>query len=225
MDSLLPKSKVCSKCGEEKLLGEFGGDKTKKYGVEGQCKLCKKQYRKENRERRLEYDKKYNKDNKEKRKKYREDNKEKIADKRKERYQDNRELFIERSRQYRQANKDKINKWTRSQIKNNEQYRIRKNLCRNLHHVLNNIGKRKNASILTYIGCSIEYLQEHLNSTKNPEWGDDLHIDHIIPKGDEWLAYIDGLIDVYNYKQKLDHNNKEPNLQHVATHGNAEIDG
>ena len=24
-------------------------------------------------------------------------------------------------------------------------------------------------------------MQEHLNSTKKPDWGDDLHIDHIIP--------------------------------------------
>ena len=32
-----------------------------------------------------------------------------------------------------------------------------------------------------YIGCSIEFMKEHLNSTKKPNWGDDLHIDHIIP--------------------------------------------
>ena len=24
-------------------------------------------------------------------------------------------------------------------------------------------------------------MKEHLNSTKKPDWGDDLHIDHIIP--------------------------------------------
>ena len=34
---------------------------------------------------------------------------------------------------------------------------------------------------MTYIGCTIEFMKEHLNSTKKPEWGDDLHIDHIIP--------------------------------------------
>lgn len=27
----------------------------------------------------------------------------------------------------------------------------------------------------------MEDLQNHLNSTKQPEWGDDVHIDHIIP--------------------------------------------
>ena len=149
MDSLLPKSKVCSKCGEEKLLGEFSKQERGKYGRGSLCKVCRQQYYR-----------RYNQENKQKR--------------------------AEQQKQYYEANKDKLktrrNKWTRNERKNNEQYRIRKNLNRNLHHVLNNIGKRKNASILTYIGCSIEYLQEHLNSTKKPNWGDDLHIDHIIPK-------------------------------------------
>ena len=65
--------------------------------------------------------------------------------------------------------------------KNDEQYRIRRSLSHGLFRALKNIGKRKNASILTYIGCSIEFMKEHLNSTKKPNWGDDLHIDHIIP--------------------------------------------
>jgi len=34
---------------------------------------------------------------------------------------------------------------------------------------------------LSYIGCTIEFMQEHLNSTKKPDWDDNLHIDHIIP--------------------------------------------
>jgi len=263
-DSLLPKSKVCTKCGEEKLLGEFHRDKSVKYGRKYQCKLCTKQYREANKERSSEYSKQYYEANKEKllekNKKHHEENKEKINQYRKECYeankekikkqraerikfwidndllpksktcskcgkskllgefpyhpggkygknskcklclrqykQDSKEKISEWSRQYYQDNKEKINEygkqyrhdnresfneWQRNRLKNDEQYRIRRNLSHNLHHTLNKIGKTKNASILTYIGCSIEFMKEHLNSTKKPDWGDDLHIDHIIP--------------------------------------------
>ena len=89
MDSLLPKSKVCTGCGEEKLLGEFHKNKKAKYGREPQCKLCKiKKVRQ-----------------------YRETNKEKIAERSKIRkrryYQTNKEHVKEYSKQYYQANKEK----------------------------------------------------------------------------------------------------------------------
>lgn len=141
MDSLLPKSKVCSKCAEEKLLGEFTKSKPHKLGRHSQCRKCKAAH-----------------------------------------YQKNKVTIDARHRKYYQKNKPQINEYERDKLKNDEQFRIRKYLSIGLWSALNKIGKRKNASILTYIGCSIEYLQEHLNSTKNPEWGDDLHIDHIIPK-------------------------------------------
>lgn len=200
MDSLLPKSKVCTGCGEEKLLGEFHKNKKAKYGREPQCKLCKikkvRQYRETNKEKIAErskirkrryyqtnkehvkeYSKQYYQANKEKRKQYRKANKEKIKQYREE----NKEKLSEWRRQYRQNNKERLKEWRRNHRKNNEQFRIRSNLCRSLHKALNKIGKTKNFSILTYVGCSIEFMQEHLNSTKKPDWGDDLHIDHIIP--------------------------------------------
>jgi hypothetical protein len=150
-NDLLPKTKTCSKCGFRKLLGEFNKNKIGKYGRMSRCKLCEKKYYQEN---------------KEKKKQYRQNNKERTA---------------EYGKKYRQENKERKNEWRRNRRKNDEQYRIRHCLSRNLLHTLNVIGKTKNASILTYIGCSIEFMKEHLNSTKKPNWGDDLHIDHIIP--------------------------------------------
>ena len=50
MDSLLPKSKVCNKCGEEKLLEEFHKQKTEKYGRQNRCKACRRQHQQENKE-------------------------------------------------------------------------------------------------------------------------------------------------------------------------------
>ena len=226
-DSLLPKSKICTKCGEEKLLGEFGKLKKGKYGKRYTCKLCRKQYQEANKEKIAEQRKQYRKENKEQIKQYREANKEKITEYRKQYSQDNKEKVVESRKKYYEANKEKIskrdkqyrkenkeklvesrkkyyeankekiaeyskqysqdnkertNERARTRRKNDEQYRIRCYLSSSLWSALNNVGKTKNASILTYIGCSIEFMQEHLNSTKKPDWGDDLHIDHIIPQ-------------------------------------------
>ena len=166
MDSLLPKSKVCivgqgkiPGCGEEKLLEEFGRAKKGKYGRKSKCKACMAEYQKQ----------------------YYKDNKEKIAKYNKQHHKDNKEYRNNKSKKWLQNNKEKRNETKRDRHKNDEQYRIRHNLSRRLWIVLNKIGKTKTASILTYIGCTIEFMKEHLNSTKKPEWGDDLHIDHIIP--------------------------------------------
>jgi hypothetical protein len=188
-NDLLPKSRVCTKCGEEKLLGEFYKQKGGTYGRTSQCNLCsmkrQKQYEAANKEKRKEINKRYREANREKlnerKKQYNQENKEK----RKQYYEANKQKIAEQTKQYYEANKEKLvewkNEWTRNRRKNDEQFRIRNNLSGSLRKVLNRIGKTKNASILTYIGCSVESLQEHLNSTKKPDWGDDLHIDHIIP--------------------------------------------
>ena len=197
MDSLLPKSKVCTGCGEEKLLEEFGRRKDGKYGRKSKCKVCTaecyKQYYQDNREKIAERQKQYYQDNKEKtserKKQWRQDNKEQLTEKSKKYYQDNKEKrkqYVKENReklkQYRHDNKEHRNELERTRCKNDEQYRIRCYLKTGLWIELNKIEKTKTASILTYIGCTIEFMQEHLNSTKKPEWGDDLHIDHIIPK-------------------------------------------
>jgi hypothetical protein len=200
MDSLIPKSKVCNKCGEEKLLEEFNKHKNKKYGRQDRCKACRRQDQQENKEKIAEYSKQYYETNKEKlaeyRKQYYQANKEKIAERskiQKRQYrkankekikqyrEENKEKIAEYRKQYRKDNREKIYEWIKNRYKNDEQFRIRNKLSRLLRIALNKTGKTKNASTLTYIGCSIEFMKEHLNSTKKPNWGDDLHIDHIIP--------------------------------------------
>ena len=178
MDSLLPKSKVCIVgkgkvlgCGKEKLLEEFYKHPRGKYGRFSQCKACVAEYHKDNKEKKAKYDKQHYQDNKEKRaeqdKQYRKDNPEKIA---------------EWEKQYKEKRKSDLT-MKRACPNFDEQYRIRGDLSSGLGFELRNVGKTKTASILTYIGCTIEFMQEHLNSTKKPEWGDcDLHKDHIIPR-------------------------------------------
>jgi hypothetical protein len=175
------KSKTCSGCGEEKLLEEFHRDKQGKYGRVSQCKLCRKKCSKDNRNRYsggcieeyqdgtttyYKYPYGLVRYNKKQKSQYYQNNKEKIA------------AYV---KQYRQENKERRNELRRNRRKNDEQYRIRCCLSRNLLHTLNKIGKTKKASVLAYIGCPIEDLVFHLDSTKKPDWGDGLHIDHIIP--------------------------------------------
>jgi hypothetical protein len=119
----------CSDCGEElpATLEYFHRLKGGKFGVENICKECRKQRRKDN--------------------------------------------------------KDKLNEYKRGRYQNDQQFRIRHLLSKGLQRVLNKIGQSKNASILDYIGCDIEFLKQHLNSTKDDGWDDvKLDIDHIIPQ-------------------------------------------
>lgn len=57
--------KVCTKCGEEKELGEFYNNKGKKDGKQSQCKKCYRKYREENKEVLSKRRKKYREKNKE----------------------------------------------------------------------------------------------------------------------------------------------------------------
>ena len=159
-----------------------------------------KQYYQDDKEETAARGKQYYQDNKEKIKQYRQDNKEKIAAKAKQWHQANKERQNKRSRDYYKKNKEKIaaqakryyqdnkerrneyrNEYVKNRLKNDEQFRIRYYLSTALRKSLKTAKTTKKNSTLNYIGCSIESLQEHLNSTKKPDWGDNLHIDHIIP--------------------------------------------
>ncbi len=104
------KEKKCKKCERVLPLGEFNKNKTKKDGLQGECKKCV-----------AEYQRKYNEANKdklaEKKCKYREANKDKIAEKKRKYREANKDKIAEKSRKYYEANKDKI---AESQRKYNE---------------------------------------------------------------------------------------------------------
>jgi hypothetical protein len=94
-----------------------------------------------------------------------------------------KKCFNKRIKQWQKDNKDKVNEYQKGRYHNDEQFRIQKLLSRGLRIALNKIGQSKNASTLDYIGCDIEFLKQHLNSTKHDGWRDvELDIDHIIPK-------------------------------------------
>jgi hypothetical protein len=145
-------------------------------------------------------------------------NKEKVSKYHHEHYLKNKERLQEYGKKYRLENKEKINKrikeWTlknkkriqerrrRNKAYRNKQEKIRRqndinlriliNLRTRLGHALN--GETKSASTLKLLGCSIEFLKQHLESqfTDGMNWsnhgqgyGDkgmqEWHIDHIYP--------------------------------------------
>ena len=110
--------KVCIKCGRLLVANtkNFVKSKNGKYGIEGCCKECRKQYDKKR-------NKQYYQDNKdhikEVTKRYKSNNKEYYAEYHKQYYQDNKEKLSEQHKHYRKNNKEKIATQKREWNKNN----------------------------------------------------------------------------------------------------------
>jgi len=203
-------TKTCTKCNQTKPISEFHKNKKLKDGVNVWCKTCTKDYRKS-----------YNKNTKEKRatksKQYRDSIKNKPKEtsisekhctycnqikpisefhKRKDTpsgYRSHCKICTNNSnkkftKHWNSKNKEHRNQYMTERRKDSS-FRITENLRRRLLSALN--GKTKSKPTLKLLGCSIEYLKEHLQQTAigngyinfdiNSYSGKDYHIDHIIP--------------------------------------------
>ena len=110
------KSKICSKCKQEKSLCDFHKCPTKKFGVQSQCKKCRNElnakYRRENLEKEKERNAKYRRENPEKVKesnaKYRRENPEKVKERHAKYRRENPEKIRESLAKYYQKNSEKV---------------------------------------------------------------------------------------------------------------------
>ncbi len=185
--------KKCRKCGEEKSIDEFYKHKKMYDGYLNFCKRCVlrrvKIHGEKNRERIKRYCRKWQKENKDKRKEYREDNPDKIKLWRDRDYSKHKQKYIARANKYYKDNPEKVKEYARvynnMRRKTDINYKILCNLRRRLH---NTITKGfKSARTLELLGCSIDYLKEHLEIMfkKGMCWNNygmfGWHIDHIIP--------------------------------------------
>lgn len=204
------EKKVCSKCKEEKELCDFSKLTSSKDGYKHECKLCVKNYYKENKEYILDRNKKWKKNNENKikislkeyykknkqkllnyHKEYYEENKPSIMEKMKTYYLDNLEKKQEYIKNYRKDNKDKINERLRNyrKIKRKEDilYKLSQNLSHRLRQLLKTKTIIKNKKTEMVIGCDKEFLKEHLEKQfkDGMSWEnygyEGWHIDHIIP--------------------------------------------
>jgi hypothetical protein len=185
--------KVCSKCKVKKSLENFTYRKnTEQY--ESRCNKCVKEYFKEyyinNKKNILNKSNLYYKDNIEKvlsnTKKYRENNIEKIKKRKSDYHIKNCEKIREKTKNWRQENKEKRNQTERERRKNDTLHKLVHYLRVRTNFYIRKMNIVKNNSSIKIIGCSPNFLKEHLEKkfTEGMSWdkmGKEIHIDHIIP--------------------------------------------
>ena len=170
-------TKICTKCKIEKSINEFYKDKSKKDGLESNCKECKKLFK--------------------------QNNKEKISTQRKERYEKNREaIIIERRKQY-QSNIEEMRKRDRKRYQDNKElFIIRRRRYRNTPKgkisKLNSEHKRR--AIKKDGDVATNQLEELYQNTKTCYWCNaklmkgDIHLDHYTPLSKGGLHTISNLV-------------------------------
>ena len=187
------ETKICNNCNVEKLIDYFTKGKSK-------CKLCIASIKREKYKENPELYKKWNKENperiKEINKKWQKENPEKVKLKRKKYNLKNSEKNNESCRLWRENNPDYKKKYNQENREKNweSEKKRRKNplvkLSCNIRCRVKNFLKSKNITknnkTFDIVGCSPEFLKEHIEKqfTDGMSWdlmGKNIHIDHIIP--------------------------------------------
>lgn len=199
------KTKICSKCREEKPMTNtfFAKRKTGKDGFASWCKECKKQYDKN---RRAEMKRLNPEALKEIHKEKYQQNKERIKKYSKKYYKDNREKYRAHEREYRQKNKDRLNaysnEYVKNRYKNDPAFKIKTNCRIRISQAVRN--GYKSSDTMDLIGCDIQFLMDHLESqfTDGMSWENygEWHIDHILPCASFDLSKKENQKECFNYK-------------------------
>ena len=186
------ETKVCKKCLIERPVDNFYQEKRNVDGLMGSCKDCynlkQKKWRDKNDDKVKNRSRLYHEENKEKIKIYQEKNSDKIKSNllkwRKNNPERNKELILN----WKKNNPDKVKESRKRQGERNNLdiiFNLKNRMRCRLYHFLNkNVITKKNKTF-DIVGCTPEFLKEHLESQfKNgmswdnrSEW----HIDHIIP--------------------------------------------
>ena len=168
------ETKICNKCGIQKELLEFNKMSKVKCGVRSYCRECQKieskKYRLENKEKIKEYNDRWNKENQEYYKKYFE-----------KYYIVNYEKEKERKLKWSRDNREYSNNYQKKRKKEDILFKI----ISNMRNSVNRYLKYRSKHTFDIVGCSPQFLKEHLETQfidgmswdNRSEW----HIDHIIP--------------------------------------------
>ena len=189
------ETKICGRCKEIKNVCFFGINKKTKSGYRSTCNDCRKieskNYLKNNYDKRKETIKKYYENNKdiikEKEKLKTNLEKEKIRKIKLISYHKNKEKHKERLKLYRQKNKKNRTKYEYFKIKNDPIYKMSAMVRGRIKTFLKKINVDKTSSTFEMIGCTPQFLKEHLemNFKEGMSWENyglyGWHIDHIIP--------------------------------------------
>lgn len=191
--------KRCSRCKIEKDESEFGKDSSRVDGLECRCKLCRKQYAKDNAHKYKQHKKQYQQNNAERickyQKQYYEDNFSTISEYKQQYHKKNADKKRQYDKQYNQENADRIkaskSKWYRdnadaiieqhkqynkSRRANDASFKIQTILRSRLWHIIEQRDCYKNVSAILDLGCTIDELKLHIESQFEPgmtwdNWG------------------------------------------------------
>jgi len=190
------EGKECSCCKEWKKLDLYCKNKYSWDNLRHECNHCLTEYRKKNKERMTEYNKKYwektQEEQKEKSKIWRQNNQEHIKEKYKEyRLLHGKEIDKKQwqkrknDEEYRSKHNDYINKLHAEKRKTDINFKLKQNVSRRIREVLTNFSLIKSERTIEYVGCNLQDLRVHLESTfkEGMTWENygEWHIDHIIP--------------------------------------------
>ena len=204
--------KICSKCHKEKVVSEFYNDKKSSDGLTPWCKSCiseqGKKYRKKHQEKIKKYlkeyylinkkilrikQKQYTDSHKQERKAYLLRDKEQIKKKAKEYYLLHREEII-----------NKTIKRFFKRLKTDKTFKLTVYLRNRIWGVLK--GNKKSKRTLELLGCSVEFLKNHLESQfkEGMSWDNYGHggwvVDHIRPCASFDLSKESEQRKCFNYK-------------------------
>lgn len=191
----------CGTCKGYMALYNFGYSKNTWDNLRPTCKSCLHQYNIDVAESRTEYNKQYWQDTKkeqsEKSKKWREENPEKVKENMKKWLKENKEYKKQKDKEYKEAHKEQYRETQRKWARDNYQklkeeggakfvsHKLKSNIGRRIREIL---GQKKSERCVKYVGCSIEELRTHLETTflEGMSWenyGTKWHIDHRLPCG------------------------------------------
>lgn len=170
--------KLCKRCNIEKPIECFCKQTKSKDGYHSWCKECNKQYKKENKEAIIQY---------------KILNNQKILNKAKQYYIDNKEIHIKRTSE---------NKRKRKKIDPN--FMLRGKISSSVSCYITYKRLTKTNPSIIYLGCSIEFYKQYLESQFLPEmtWenhGEIWEIDHIIPISSFDLTIEENIYIAFNY--------------------------
>jgi hypothetical protein len=189
------EKKICSKCKEEKDVCEFGVHNSTKDRLRTSCKECRKIdgkiYRENNVNKRKETLQNWYNKNPEYNKNYYINNTDKVKKINKNWYNLNKEKHRESNKIWEEKNKEKVKQYNRNYMKitreTNPLKKIQFNIRSRFYNILKTNKIPKNNRTLDIVGCSLEFLKEHLEKqfTNGMSWENysryGWHIDHIIP--------------------------------------------
>lgn len=173
------ETKICSKCKTEKPnTNEYFAFANKSKGLlKNKCKMCDKEYYKNNRNKMIEHSKEYYKNNKAV-----------VQEYKKQYYKNNREEVIKKSIEYRNNNTDRVSEYLKEYQKNNKDkmvfYASKRRILENGNG--GSYTQEQWQETLEYFDYKCAYTGECIKGN--------LHIEHIIPITKGGTNYIWNLI-------------------------------